>query len=100
MGPRGVPTYPLGIAERWHHNQPSLVKERNPGASQPAGRTSLLWYTTRGPLQDEERAAAKDLRRHSGVESIEFFETFAFFDSAKRLRRSFIREQKNPISKK
>jgi hypothetical protein len=30
MGPRGVPTYPLGIAERWHRNLPSLAKERNP----------------------------------------------------------------------
>ena len=30
-GPRGVPTYPLGIAERWHRNLPSLEKERNPG---------------------------------------------------------------------
>jgi hypothetical protein len=30
MGPGGVPTYPLGIAERWHHNLPSLAKERNP----------------------------------------------------------------------
>ena len=32
MGPRGVPTYPLGIAERWHRNLPSLAKERNPGS--------------------------------------------------------------------
>jgi hypothetical protein len=30
MGPRGVPTYPIGIAERWHRNRPSLAKERNP----------------------------------------------------------------------
>jgi hypothetical protein len=30
MGPRGVPTYPLGIAERWHRNLQSLAKERNP----------------------------------------------------------------------
>jgi hypothetical protein len=30
MGPRGAPTYPLGIAERWHRNLPSLKKERNP----------------------------------------------------------------------
>jgi hypothetical protein len=33
MGPRGVPTYPLGFAERWHRNLPSLAKERNPGIS-------------------------------------------------------------------
>ena len=31
MGPRGVPTYPLGIAERWHRNLQSQAKERNPG---------------------------------------------------------------------
>ena len=31
MGPWGVPTYPLGIAERWHRNLHSLAKERNPG---------------------------------------------------------------------
>jgi hypothetical protein len=31
MGPRGVPTYPLGIAERWHRNLPSLAKKQNPG---------------------------------------------------------------------
>jgi hypothetical protein len=24
--------YPLGIAERWHRNLPSLAKERNPAA--------------------------------------------------------------------
>jgi hypothetical protein len=27
MMPQGVPTYPLGIAERWHRNLPSLAKE-------------------------------------------------------------------------
>jgi hypothetical protein len=31
MGPRGVPTYPLRIAEWRHRNLPSLTKERNPG---------------------------------------------------------------------
>ena len=36
MGPRGGPTYPLGIAERRHRNQPSLVKERNPVVARPA----------------------------------------------------------------
>jgi hypothetical protein len=30
MGPRGVPTCPLGIAERWHRNLPSLAKEHTP----------------------------------------------------------------------
>jgi hypothetical protein len=27
-----LPTYPLGIAERWHRNLPSLAKEWNPGS--------------------------------------------------------------------
>ena len=30
MGPRGAPTYLLGIAKRWHRNLPSLAKEQNP----------------------------------------------------------------------
>jgi hypothetical protein len=30
MVPRWGPTLPLGIAERWHRNLPSLAKERNP----------------------------------------------------------------------
>ena len=30
MVPRGGPALPLGIAERWHRNLPSLAKERNP----------------------------------------------------------------------
>jgi hypothetical protein len=30
MVPRGGPTHPPGIAERWHRNLPSLAKERNP----------------------------------------------------------------------
>ena len=34
MGPRGVPTYPLGIAERRHRNLPSTAKERNPWPAQ------------------------------------------------------------------
>jgi hypothetical protein len=29
-------TDPLGIAERWHRNLPSLAKERNPGGSDTA----------------------------------------------------------------
>jgi hypothetical protein len=33
-----VPTYPLGIAERWHRNLPSPAKERNPGCTVPAPR--------------------------------------------------------------
>jgi hypothetical protein len=33
MGPRGVPNYPLGIAERRHRSLPSLAKERNPDVS-------------------------------------------------------------------
>ena len=41
MGPRGVPTYPLGIAERWHRNLPSLAKERNPGDPPPPPHLGL-----------------------------------------------------------
>ena len=31
MWPRGLPTYPLGIAKRWHRNLPSQANERNHG---------------------------------------------------------------------
>ena len=34
-GPRGVPTYPLGIAERRHRNLPSVAKEHNPAPRVP-----------------------------------------------------------------
>jgi hypothetical protein len=40
MVPRWGPTLPLGIAERWHRNLPSLAKERNPGRP---GRIVLVW---------------------------------------------------------
>ena len=39
MGPRGGPTYPLGIAERGHHNLPSIAKERNPAAARASTPT-------------------------------------------------------------
>ena len=47
MGPRGVPTYPLGIAERWHRNLPSWQRNATPGARGPRryillGRCNLL----------------------------------------------------------
>jgi hypothetical protein len=35
MVPRGSPTHPLGIVERWHRNLPSLKKERNPAGGKP-----------------------------------------------------------------
>ena len=39
MVPRGGPTHPPGIAERWHQNLhvPSLAKERNPGVCRCVG---------------------------------------------------------------
>jgi hypothetical protein len=41
MWPRGVPTYPLGIAGRWHRNLSSRTKERNADYA----RVYLLYYT-------------------------------------------------------
>jgi hypothetical protein len=59
MVPRGGPTHPPGIAERWHRNLPSMAKERNPDsergrplkrgwrpAGDPAGRRSGPRSTT------------------------------------------------------
>jgi hypothetical protein len=38
MVPRGGPTHPPGIAERWHRNLPSLAKERNPASASTCAR--------------------------------------------------------------
>ena len=46
MGPRGVPTYPLGIAERWHRNLPSRAKERNPDNKPPVCHTVTIVGST------------------------------------------------------
>ena len=46
MGPRGGPTYPLGIAERRHRNLPSLAEEHNPGSDKylPSARIKGTAY--------------------------------------------------------
>ena len=45
MVPRGGPTHPPGIAERWHRNLLSLAKERNPGLKNGLERCVLQFYT-------------------------------------------------------
>jgi hypothetical protein len=44
MVPRGGPTHPLGIAERWHRNLLSLAKERNPGARRRGVIRHLVYH--------------------------------------------------------
>ena len=81
-GPRGVPTYPLGIAERWHRNLQSLAKERNPaeikrqsdrtlGATDRAGMVDLALAGIKAELRVGGRAA--DARRRSGAPKLKTY---------------------------
>jgi hypothetical protein len=60
-GLRGVPTYPLGIVKRWHHNLPSLAKERSPVA-----HVAISCCSSRRPYPIERRRA-KRVEHHPTV---------------------------------